>query len=62
MKRRPFRGRPPLWHVGQVTNLPETRQISNLPHVGVCHDLVTPCCATPQKSDGLFTGIFGAGG
>ncbi len=54
---RPFRDRPPLWHVGQVANLPESRQIGNLPHIGACRVVVTPCRTTTQKADGLFTGV-----
>jgi hypothetical protein len=43
--------------VGQVANLPEPRQIGNLPHRGVRRVCVNHRCATPKKADDLFMGV-----
>jgi hypothetical protein len=34
-------------YVGPVANLPELRQIGNLPHIGVRHVVASPCGSIP---------------
>ena len=54
---RPFRDRPPLWHVGQVSTCQNRGRLAICPTLAHCRVVVTPCRTTTQKADGLFTGV-----